>query len=75
MPFVSLAWGVLAFLVAVLLYSFRGFQATLIGANVPIQRKSSYAVLVPSIAIIVILLGSFGFLRMFRERHSWTSAV
>jgi hypothetical protein len=33
------------------------------------------AVLVPSIAIIVIFLGSFGFLCMFREQHSWTSAV
>jgi len=74
-PFASLVWGVIMFLVAVVLYSFLGFQSTLAGSNVPVHGGLSIAVLVSSMAVTVILLGSFLFFHFFRHRYSLVSPV
>jgi len=74
-PFASLAWGVIMFLVAAILYSFFGFQSTSGGSIIPIHGKSFVAVLISSIVVIVIMLVSFLFFFFFRNRHILASPV
>lgn len=74
-PFASLAWGVIMFLVAVISYSFLGFQPTLAGDNILIRGHSSIAVIISSVVVMGIMLGSFSFFRFFRNRHILVSLV
>jgi hypothetical protein len=65
-PFVSLAWGVITFLLAIVLYSFFGFQTTSSGDFVPISRETSTITLVFSVLVMILLVVSMTFFRVFR---------
>jgi len=69
LPFASLTWGVILFLVSVMLYSFFGFQSTFAGDNMHVRGKSWVPVLFSSIVVVVTTLGSFAFFRFFRKHH------
>jgi hypothetical protein len=65
-PFVLLAWGVITFLLAIVLYSFLSFQTTPSGDVVPISRETSILTLVFSLIVVCLLLLSMSFFRVFR---------
>jgi hypothetical protein len=65
-PFVSLAWGVITFLLAIVLYSFLGFQTTSSGGFVPFSRETSTITLVFSVLVMILLVVSMTFFRVFR---------
>jgi uncharacterized membrane protein YhhN len=67
-PVVLLAWGVIAFLVAVVLYSFLGFETAADGSVLYITRQASFITLVLSIFMMILLLTSMIFFRMFHLR-------
>jgi hypothetical protein len=67
-PFVSLAWGVITFLLAIVLYSFLGFQTTPSGTVVPISPETSTVTLVFSVIVMILLVVSMTFFRVFRLR-------
>ncbi|KIM73504.1 hypothetical protein PILCRDRAFT_829091 [Piloderma croceum F 1598] len=65
-PFVLLAWGVITFLLAIVLYSFLGFQTTPSGNIVLISRETSILTLVFSLIVVCLLVLSMSFFRVFR---------
>jgi len=74
-PFASLAWGVITFLVAVIFYSFFGFQLTSTGSNIPIHGKSSITVLISSVMVTLIMLATALFFFFFRNKKNLGSPV
>jgi len=67
-PFVLLAWGVIAFLVAIVLYSFLSTQTTPAGSNISLGRPTWITSLASSLMVITLLGGSMFFFRLFRLR-------
>jgi hypothetical protein len=65
-PLVSLVWGVITFLLAVVLYSFLGFQMMLSGVIVPISRATSTITLVFSLFVMILPVVTMSLFRIFR---------
>lgn len=65
-PFVSLTWGLISFLVAIVMYPFLGFAIAWSGLYEPISRLTSIVTAVSSGVLVVILAASIVFFRVFR---------
>src|SRR6266436_4196021 len=63
-PFVSLVWGVITFLIAIVLYSFLGFQSTPSGMVVPISRTTFATTMIFSVIVMILLVVSMTFFRV-----------
>jgi hypothetical protein len=68
-PFAFLVWGVLTFLVAVILYAFFGFQSTIQGTNVPIRGLAFILLLFFGMVGLMSTLISFVSFWCFRKRR------
>lgn len=66
-PFTFLAWGILTFLVAVITYSFFGFQSTSDGRNIPVRGSGSILIIILGGLVVAAVLLSFIFFRSFRK--------